>query len=61
MKREWRAVVGTAKALGMYRTELLSFAAGESRRERFTFVHRVLHAVVEPQVQLGDVSIVVFG
>jgi len=29
VKREWRDVVGTAKALGMYTTTVLSVAAGE--------------------------------
>ena len=28
VKREWRDVVGTAKALGMYRVAVLSVAAG---------------------------------
>jgi len=36
VKREWRDVVGTAKALGMYRTTILSVAAGAVRGEEIS-------------------------
>jgi len=38
VKREWRDVVGTAKALGMYRTKVFSVVAGGGGNSRFTIV-----------------------